>query len=478
MALVYDWENLAIALERAHAATSAFYLSLARGSVSPGERARAAACFADTARLLESFWMRERDALDDERCNKADDALEESTDAQTLLHVLRCLCLVNVLACNDRLAHVVRGVEAAGLPSVAGQDLVMARGPVLGYSASELRDALWQLAARWSGIAVDENVELYLETLELRYATMLRCELGADTHDVEEFRTGARATGAAAGGAADERLYVCSAKMRSEMTAWFGAFTDALWTRGAFPRRDAERLGGSPPPLLLRAGRVTRALARFCEVTRSADELQRVYTRECGAASLRPGECDAFAPENPLYQPSPHNVLRTRRGPRPHQAVQRKALRPVLDVVKRAQEKMEAANCLRNAGLTWDEDVSILCATDMFFKNRYQVEWKRLFVVHQSEFRERNRAFARGGPPVLFNDCNGFNVVHDGALLVTDCLPASVALWLRIVGEEFDGVVDDGDVSSLCDYVSLRTDVDPSDAAGLAVVTAGSAVRV
>ena len=424
---VNDYNKLCATLERIHEAVETHYAAASR---TPERRARAVGdAFQCAAQRLERCWMRNRDALRETRESSSLYA-RDVMELDQLLHVLKCLCLVNTYACDGARIAIDERLSAAGMSSVASRGLAMCGKPITRYAVSELREATWQVAARWREARVDHELELLLELLELRYGMLLRCAFREDVHDVREFRHDAddpRGPG----------WYVISETMISEMTAFFGDVAEALWTKSAFPALAAPygARAQCEAPTALQAAAVVRLLRQHCADAKSNETLQRAYRLRYMEAALRLGERDAFAPSNLLFQPNAQNVLRARRGSNQHGVLQHRALEPVLDVLSRLRDGGEAACSER---LTWEQDAAVICAADGYFKSRYKLRWAGRFLVHAREYRTKRALFAQVTPPLVFDACNGFDVYYGGYVLETACLPASIALWIFITARYFD----------------------------------------
>lgn len=427
-----------------------YYAQVANGDFVPTREA----CdyFKDHIRRIEAVWMENRDPLVDERRIKSDIESEKSVDSAVLLETLKCMCTVNLLISDDDFMERAVQLSAIDIATIDEQRLAMADGPILCYSVSELRDAMWQVVAMWRNITINDSVTQYVELLELRYALLLRCAYDGSVHDVPEYRQsvdGAENLGGVT-------MYTSTPAMMVEMTAQFGGLCDMMWTKTAFDARVVFRSSCLDQPPMNVVVRMAETLRIFSEVTKSLSTLQQTYVERCLACSLRPGEADIFAPENPLYPVSPHNILLMCRGRKQHAAVQDLALRKIRDVMQIVCNKINAATTPEDAELSWDEEVAVVCVTDMLFKNRFRLDWEQLYVVYQAEFRAQRQKFSGvDSLPLVFNNCTRFNVWHRGTLIETNNAVASVVVWLDLVRTVYAGRAENRDISSLCNILDM-----------------------
>jgi len=439
---LYHREELCIAMRDLQRIADAYYLGVANGEITP--TAESCTYFKNQVQRIDAMWMENKYELCDERRIKSDIESEKSVDSIVLLETLKCMCTINIFISDDELLERTSMVSVLDIPSVERQRLAMANGPILEYTVSELRDALWQFVSMWKCIHIDNDVLWYIEILELRYAMFLRCAFDETVHDLQEYRQAVEDS--------FPPVYTCTPAMMSEMTAQFGGLCDAVWTRQAFDTQTIFSSEHDYPPLEL-VSKVARTLRAFSEITKSVSALQKMYTNLCMDSSLRPGEVDIFAPENPLYPVSAHNVVIMCRGSKQHSAVQNLSLRKMRDVLQIVCDKIDTAKTAKEATLTWDEEIAVVCAADMLFKNRFRLDWESTFVVYQAEFRRNRQKFSGDGLPLLFNNCTRFNVWHGGTLFETNNVVASFAVWLDIVRRDYGGRAEGRNILDLCNLM-------------------------
>ena len=391
---------------------------------------------------LDTFRFTNRSMIYTEHSVKTDDIRSLTTDFSLLAHKVICNCLLGLAICSNKIESTIC---ATSFNIVKTCKLAMSARPILSYTMTELRDAVWTLAASWNDIVFVLELVNYVAYLELRYAMLLHCAYPGSVQNLKKYVI-----------ESSNGECICNESCMRFMETKFSTMNYILWIAMRYERQaycpvesDAIQHGEC-------VVRLIKLLYEFYQKTQTKDGITSTFLTTCIGAYVHIGDVERFAPENQLYPMDYHTVIQIIQGIPKHGAMCHRLSTPVLELIQDLHDRVCTMNVktIYEIRLSMKEELLIIVLFN-FICIRFGFPWAQRFVINRGEFLQAAELFEEN-LPLIVNHCNRYIYYHEKRYYECGSVLSSIIFWMEHMNEHNDCKYDGNSCKNIADVVLTK----------------------